>query len=243
MHKSKLVGLVVALLAAIATTVALAPAASATGPTYGGDSIRDDGYSCTAGIPVRSGSGQSYIITAGHCTVSRPELNWENVSFGPLVIGPSARASFGTRGQDGSARGQDIGAIRSAKNLFPNPQLRGASGTYTIVAMRDPNPTERVCVTGGESRRDYCGTVTTQNTNQLVDGAPDLGVERIYYLAAVTLDAGVSCPIHGDSGGPARTGPASGVTAVGVLSGCDPGRRLMFVAKIGGVISSWDLHL
>lgn len=237
MLKSRIAGAAAALAVAVGVAVAMAPAAHAAAPPYGGDSIRNDSYYCTAGIPVRSGSGQWYLVTAGHCTVSRPSGDWEDVDYGPLVIGATARGAFGNLGPDGATRGQDIGAVRSGKNLYPS-QVRTASAVYTLSGLRDPQQSEQVCVVGGESGRTYCGVVSTQDTNQL-STAPGLGTQRIYNLAAISLNSGVPCPIAGDSGGPAL----AGTVGVGVVSGCDSTRRLMYVAKIGGVVSSWGLHL
>lgn len=237
MRQRSILAGVVALGAALASALALAAPASASSPPYGGDSIRNDSYYCTAGVPVRSNSGQWYLVTAGHCTVARWTGTWEDVPNGPLPIGNSVRGAFGNLGPDGAPQGQDIGAIISSKPLSPS-QVKSSAAVYTLTGMRDPAQGEQVCFAGGESHRTYCGHVTTQNTNQL-STAPGLGTQRIYNLAAITLNSGVSCPAAGDSGAPGLVG----TVATGVLSGCDASRRLMFEAKIGGVVSSWGLHL
>jgi streptogrisin B len=233
MIKSRIAGLVVALLAALGMVGALAGPAVAAPPPYGGDLMQNDQYECGVGIPAVSPAGQWYIVTAGHCLANRTTGNW--TIPGPIVIGPGVRWEFGVYGPDGNGTGTDAGAVRSSRTL--RSQVRSTAATYQLTGYRNPTQGEQVCAVLTKSRRTACGTVTNANTSSIYSAGSAAGLpsQRIYNLAQVD---GI-CAVGGDSGSPVL----AGTVAVGVLAAAKGSPCSVLITRIGAVINKYGLRL
>jgi streptogrisin D len=113
----------------------------------GGDQISDGKILCSAGFNV-VGKGQSYLLTAGHCTAGLP--TWQD-------IGPSTASTFPQ---------SDYGLIRD-DSASPAGDIDLYDGTMQpITKVGDPVVGEAVCASG-EYTKVTCGHVTA--VDQTVD--------------------------------------------------------------------------
>jgi Trypsin len=189
-------------------------------PSHGGAYMLTSRYSCTAGFPVRSRSGQWYVLTAGHCVAGAAGATWRQSG---LVLGTGVRWEYGGRGTEGAAGSGDIGVIKITANVRTwNPRSRvvvvGAHGARTqqSIAAKDARTGEQVCVTEGRTGVTRCGRVVTPTTS-LRYASPGQSARTISNLALVK---GI-CLNPGDSGSPVFAGRAAiGIAVARSLSGC-----------------------
>jgi streptogrisin B len=189
-------------------------------PSHGGAYMLTSRNSCTAGFPVRSRSGQWYVLTAGHCVAEAAGSTWRQSG---LALGIGTRWEYGGRGTEGKAGTSDIGLIKITANVRTwNARSRvvviGPHGARTqqIIAAKDAKAGEHVCVTEGRTGVTRCGTVVTPSTS-LSYASPGLPARTISNLALVK---GI-CVNPGDSGSPVYAGRAAvGIAVARSVSGC-----------------------
>src|SRR5918993_53578 len=149
-----------------------------TQPFYGGQAIYRGGSRCSAGFNTRSGSGRTYVLTAGHCT----DLGGTWTTSSGQTIGPVAASSF---------PGNDFGAIRISSPAALDPR----GGVLHYGAFRDITGAGRVPVGGsacktGSTTGTTCGTVQAYNvTVRYAEGT-------VYGMTRTNI-----CTQPGDSGG------------------------------------------
>ncbi|MFF3764322.1 S1 family peptidase [Streptomyces sp. NPDC001922] len=155
----------------------------------GGDAIYADGWRCSLGFNVRSGSTY-YFLTAGHCTDGAG--NWYTSAARTTVIGPTAGSSF---------PGNDYGLVRYTNSSISHP---GTVGSQDITSAADA--TVGMSVTRrGSTTGTHGGTVTALNATVNYGGG-----DIVYGMIRTNV-----CAEPGDSGGPLY----SGSRAVGLTSG------------------------
>jgi streptogrisin D len=143
----------------------------------GGDGINDGKIVCSAGFNVVA-RGQSYLLTAGHCTAGMP--TWQG-------IGPSVESGFPSG---------DYGLIRDDSADGPG-DIDLYNGTMQpITSVGTATVGQRVCASG-QTTQVTCGQVTA--VNQTVDyGNGDV----VHGLIKTNVHTD-----HGDSGGSLFAGP------------------------------------
>jgi hypothetical protein len=189
-------------------------------PSHGGAYMLTSRNSCTAGFPVRSRSGQWYVLTAGHCVAGAAGGTWRQSG---LVLGIGTRWEYGGKGTEGATGTGDVGVIKITANVRTwNARSRvvviGSRGARTqqITAAKDARTGEQVCVTAGRTGVTRCGTVVTPTTS-LSYASPGLSARTITNLALVK---GI-CVNPGDSGSPVYAGRAAvGIAVARSASGC-----------------------
>ncbi|MER5970002.1 S1 family peptidase [Streptomyces sp. NPDC002055] len=155
----------------------------------GGDAVYADGWRCSLGFNVRSGSTY-YFLTAGHCTDGAG--NWYTSAARTTVIGPTAGSSF---------PGNDYGLVRYTNSSISHP---GTVGSQDITSAADA--TVGMSVTRrGSTTGTHGGTVTALNATVNYGGG-----DIVYGMIRTNV-----CAEPGDSGGPLY----SGSRAVGLTSG------------------------
>ncbi|WP_432094976.1 S1 family peptidase [Streptomyces sp. bgisy100] len=155
----------------------------------GGDAVYADGWRCSLGFNVRSGSTY-YFLTAGHCTDGAG--NWYTSAARTTVIGPTAGSSF---------PGNDYGLVRYTNSSISHP---GTVGSQDITSAADA--TVGMSVTRrGSTTGTHGGTVTALNATVNYGGG-----DIVYGMIRTNV-----CAEPGDSGGPLY----SGSSAVGLTSG------------------------
>ena len=165
-----------------------------------GQAIRtSSGARCSAGFAARDGSGNRFLITAGHCT--NLGGTWSGVGG---TIGPVSASSFPTN---------DYGkiAITSATALSTPLVDRYSSGSDVTVSGPATAITGSAVCRSGSTTGWHCGNV--QALNQTVNyGSGNI----IYGLIRTNV-----CAEPGDSGGALVSNPGTGtrVTALGMTSG------------------------
>jgi streptogrisin D len=188
-----------------AVRVERAPAVH-TQALYGGQAIYRGGSRCSAGFNTRSGSGRSYVLTAGHCT----DLGGTWTSSGGQTIGPVAASSF---------PGNDYGAIRVSDPAALDPR----GGVLHYGAFRDITGAGRGLV-GSPACKTGSTTGTTCGTVQAYDVTVNYAEGTVFGLTRTSI-----CTQPGDSGGALYAGSlAQGITSGGTIGGCQPGFRSFF---------------
>ena len=173
---------------------------------YGGQAILHNGSRCSAGFLTRSGSGRTYVLTAGHCA----NLGGTWTTSSGQTIGPVAASSF---------PGNDFGAIRVSNPTALDPR----GGVLDRGAFRDITGASRVpvntnaCKTGSTTGTT-CGIVQAYNvTVRYAEGT-------VYGLTRTNI-----CTQPGDSGGAMFVGSqAQGITSGGTIGGCSPTSQSFF---------------
>lgn len=190
----------------------------------GGQAIRTtSGSRCSGGFNTRSGSGNRYLITAGHCT------DLGGTWSGPGgTIGPVAASSF---------PGNDYGAIRISSSAAASTALvdRYSSGSdVTVTGAATATVGMAVCRSGSTTGW-HCGSVT--GTNQTVCYPQGC----VYQMIRTNV-----CAEPGDSGGSLVTNTGTRVRAVGLTSGgsgnCRSGGTTYF-QPVTEVLSVYGLSL
>ncbi|MHC0430523.1 S1 family peptidase [Streptomyces sp. O3] len=156
----------------------------------GGDAIYASGWRCSLGFNVRSRSGASYFLTAGHCTDGAGTW-WANSSRS-TVLGSTAGSSF---------PGNDYGIVRYTNSSISKP---GSVGGQDITRAADPYVGQWV-TRRGSTTGTHSGRVTGLNATVNYGGG-----DVVYGMIRTSV-----CAEPGDSGGPLY----SGSTALGLTSG------------------------
>ena len=153
----------------------------------GGDAIYSGGSRCSLGFNVRSSSGTSYFLTAGHCT--NIGSTWTN---GSTTLGTRSGSSF---------PGNDYGIVRYTNTSISKP---GAVGSQDITSAATPAVNSTV-YRRGSTTGTHSGRVTALNaTVNYAQGS-------VYGLIRTTV-----CAEPGDSGGSLYSGTtAHGLTSGG----------------------------
>ncbi|HZA85087.1 MAG TPA: S1 family peptidase [Actinomycetes bacterium] len=188
---------------------------------YGGQAIYRGGSRCSAGFNTRSGSGRSYVLTAGHCT----DLGGTWTTSGGQTIGPVAASSF---------PGNDYGAIRISNPAALDPR----GGVLHNGAFRDITGASRVPVNSpacktGSTTGTTCGTVLAYNvTVRYAEGTVN-GLTRTDI-----------CTQPGDSGGAMYADSlAQGITSGGSIGGCSQSGFRSFFQPADEALSTYGLTL
>jgi streptogrisin B len=183
--------------------------------TSGGALMLTPGHSCTVGLPVRAGSGQWYVVTAGHCVFEGGTSTWRQSG---VALGKGTRWEYGGKGTEGGSATGDIGLIKlTAKSTSRVVVLTSGRANFrAITSVRDARAGEKVCVTSGRTGTTSCGTVAL-STTALNYASPGLSARTITNLALVK---GI-CVNPGDSGSPVYAGHAAvGIVVAKSTSGC-----------------------
>ncbi|MGH3432351.1 MAG: S1 family peptidase [Thermocrispum sp.] len=209
-----------------ASSVAIEHVAQAPRPLWniiGGQAITSSGARCSAGFNTRSGSGNRYVVTAGHCT----DLGGTWSGSGG-TIGPVAASSF---------PGNDYGAIHVSSGSAASTPLvdRYSSGSDVTVTGAATATTGMAVCRSGSTTGWHCGSVT--GTNQTVCYSQGC----VYQMIRTNV-----CAEPGDSGGSLVTNTGSRVRAVGLTSGgsgnCSSGGTTFF-QPVTEVLSVYGLTL
>ncbi|MFD5427360.1 S1 family peptidase [Streptomyces sp. NPDC127084] len=156
----------------------------------GGDAIYASSWRCSLGFNVRDGAGNTYFLTAGHCTDGAG--TWYSNSSRTTVLGPTAGSSFPVN---------DYGLVRYTNTSISKP---GTVGSVDITSAA--NATVGMSVTRrGSTTGTHSGSVTGLNATVNYGGG-----DIVYGMIRTNV-----CAEPGDSGGSLR----SGSRAIGLTSG------------------------
>nr|WP_197972457.1 S1 family peptidase [Streptomyces gossypiisoli] len=158
----------------------------------GGDAIYASSWRCSLGFNVRSSSGTSYFLTAGHCTDGAG--TWYANSGRTTVLGPTAGSSF---------PGNDYGIVRYTNTSISKP---GTAGGVDITSAATPSVGTNV-IRDGSTTGTHTGQVTALNATVNYGGGD---------IVRGMIQTNV-CAEPGDSGGPlyGSNGVAYGLTSGG----------------------------
>ena len=188
---------------------------------YGGQAILRSGSRCSAGFNARSGSGRTYVLTAGHCT--NLGGTWRTSSG--QTIGPVAASSF---------PGNDYGAIRISSPAALDPR----GGVLHNGAFRDITGASRVPV-GSSACKTGSTTGTTCGTVQAYNVTVNYAQGTVFGLTRTNI-----CTQPGDSGGALYAGSrAQGVTSGGTVGSCSQAGFRSFFQPADEVLSAYGLTL
>ena len=165
----------------------------------GGDAILGPGFRCSAAFIARRSNGETVMITAGHCTESRPSFT----TSGGTLIGPTIITSF---------PGNDYGVVRVNNPTAVNAQglIRNGGGTVDITSSGNPVVGSTACKSGSTTGTT-CGRINS-NGNTVNYGGGDI-------VNGMTFSN--MCTQPGDSGGGLFTGStARGIVSGGTVGGC-----------------------
>jgi streptogrisin C len=164
----------------------------------GGDGI--NGNSCSAGFNLRNfGTGQKYLLTAGHCVNAGSTLKGQGgVNFGPVL--ESWFPSF----DDALARNTNTGYWIQGPWVDTNPSN---GGIVTTSGHTDLPPGFPICKSGIKTKWT-CGIITAKNQTVTYTGG----------LTVHGLTRHNACVEPGDSGG-SNVSILGGFHAEGVTSG------------------------
>lgn len=166
----------------------------------GGDAITTGSGRCSLGFNVRSSSGASYFLTAGHCTDGFP--TWYTGSG--AYLGPTAASSF---------PGNDYGIVQHS-NSQSKP---GTVGGQDITTAANPSVGQSV-TRRGSTTGTHGGQVTGLNATVNYGGG-----DVVYGMIQTNV-----CAEPGDSGGPLYSGTtALGLTSGG-SGNCTSGGTTFF---------------
>jgi streptogrisin D len=167
----------------------------------GGDAIYAGGSRCSLGFNVRNSAGQTFFLTAGHCT--NISSSWRASSSG-AVIGTRTGTSF---------PGNDYGIVRYASNYTNYP---GAVGGQDITSAGTPAVGSSV-TRRGSTTGTYSGTVQQLNaTVRYAEGS-------VSGLIRTTV-----CAQPGDSGGSLYRGTTAFGLTSGGSGNCSTGGTTYF---------------
>lgn len=157
----------------------------------GGEAIYSGNSRCSLGVNARNGSGQRFVLTAGHCTKGRTAWSGYNkVNIGPTRVTNFPRDDFG-------AISVTNAAWKATAKVKGGPTIKGSS----VAGV-----SSKVCRSG--STTGYrCGVV------QAVDQTVNYGLGNV----VMGLTKTNACAEPGDSGGTFITpsGQAQGFTSGG----------------------------
>ena len=184
--------------------------ANDTSPWAGGDFIIDPnaGELCTDGWPVSVG-GQSYMTTAGHCSLGDPWFNGTFDNDGNFI----GDGDFIGTGSQNALSGSAIDSQLLATGVVPDVWTGNypLNRTAAILGWHNPPVGESVCQ-GGAFEGTICGAkVSSSSYNACIsiqNSDPQASVTCHVYEAV--NPPGVVLVGQGDSGGPAYTAIFSG---------------------------------
>lgn len=159
----------------------------------GGDAIYGGNSRCSLGFNVRSGSGQRYLVTAGHCT--NIASTWYANSSHTSLIGPRVVSSF---------PGNDYGVIRYDSGISNPGMVNLYNGSSRDITGAANAFVGQSVLRSGSTTGVHGGTVTA--LNQTVNYPQG----TVFGLIRTTV-----CAEGGDSGGSLFAGN----TALGITSG------------------------
>lgn len=179
------------------------------------------GMACTAGFLVRTNTGQSGVLTAGHCNkpgeASRVSMNYGG---GPYQsVGTFTQTvSEGTRGE-----AHDIGLITLDSDTIP--RSASIAGAMPVARVADGVQVgQQLCKFGMKTGRVECGQIT------------DVTESKVVFLATSQC---------GDSGGPVYLIQPDGAAAVGIhirggrANDPNPGCSLPATFSVAELVRPW----
>jgi streptogrisin D len=188
---------------------------------YGGQAILRGGSRCSAGFNTRSGSGRTYVLTAGHCT----NLGGTWTTSSGQTIGPVAASSF---------PGNDYGAIWISHPAALDPR----GGVLVNGAFRDITGASRVPV-GSQACKTGSATGTTCGRAQAYNVTVRYAEGTVFGLTRTNI-----CTQPGDSGGAMFAGSqAQGITSGGTIGGCNQSGFQSFFQPADEALSTYGLTL
>lgn len=186
-------------------------------PWNGGDFIATDRLNsgCSSGPPVRSASGQSFFVTAGHCFAHAGErvLNGSHGHLGdnPRLMGSIARLEAPGSGYEGAL----VAANTSNRNWRTGTPSATSPSAYQYEARGSVVGTS-VCMSGAYSGERCGGVVRRVNVDGEVSG--NSGFLQNMVLA-VHANPTIAIAGPGDSGGPIYSVQSAGLLIQGVIIG------------------------
>lgn len=191
------------------------------------------GESCTVGFLVRTSTGQTGLLTAGHCNgpggPSTAAINYAG-SGGDQTVGTFTETAYG----DGAGEPHDI-ALVVLDGLGDIPVNSDVAGHPVVGVSSDP--IGELCHVGFPVNHEQCGSIVARTATRIGFAAPN------------------TC---GDSGGPVYSvDPGGTARAVGILIGsigdpdgtesptgpCGPSGRIAAVELIQPWLDQWHLTL
>ncbi len=188
---------------------------------YGGQAILHSGSRCSAGFNTRSGSGNLYVLTAGHCT----NLGGTWTTSSGQTIGPVAASRF---------PGDDFGAIRISNPSALNPQGGVLNnGSFLDITGAGRVPVGSTACKTGSTTGTTCGTVLQYNvTVNYAEGT-------VFGLTMTRI-----CTQPGDSGGAMFAGSqAQGTVSGGTVVACSSSQFRSFFQPADEALSVFGLTL
>ncbi|MFI9602518.1 S1 family peptidase [Streptomyces sp. NPDC004069] len=184
----------------------------------GGDAIYASSWRCSLGFNVKDNSGNSYFLTAGHCTDGAGTW-WAN-SSGSTVLGTTAGSSF---------PGHDYGIVRYTNSSVAHPS---AVGSVNITSAATPSVGTTV-YRRGSTTGIHSGQVTGLNATVNYGNG-----EIVNGLIQTTV-----CAEPGDSGGSlySNSGIAYGLTSGG-SGNCSSGGTTFF-QPVTAALSAYGVHI
>ncbi|MFJ7902476.1 S1 family peptidase [Streptomyces sp. NPDC096198] len=186
--------------------------------TSGGDAIYASSWRCSLGFNVQDSSGNSYFLTAGHCTDGAG--TWWTSTSHSTTLGTTAGSSF---------PGNDYGIVRYTNSSVTKS---GTVGSVDITSAATPSVGTTV-YRRGSTTGVHSGRVTALNAT-VNYGSGDV----VSGLIQTTV-----CAEPGDSGGPLYS---NGGVAYGLTSGgsgdCTSGGTTFF-QPVTEALSAYGVHV
>ncbi|MFR9731070.1 S1 family peptidase [Saccharopolyspora sp. MS10] len=184
----------------------------------GGDAYYMGGGRCSVGFPVRTSSGGSGMVTAGHCGTRGTSASGYN---------QAALGSF----QGSSFPGNDYAWVSANSNWTARPWVNMYNGSARVVSGHSVAPTGSSVCRSGSTTGWHCGTVRALNqTVRYAEGS-------VSGLTQTNV-----CAEPGDSGGSFISGnQAQGMTSGG-SGNCSSGGTTYF-QPVGEALSAFGLSL
>ncbi|MFE9170265.1 S1 family peptidase [Streptomyces kebangsaanensis] len=184
----------------------------------GGDAIYASSWRCSLGFNVKDSSGNSYFLTAGHCTDGAG--TWWSNSSKTTVLGTTAGSSF---------PGNDYGIVRYTNSSVAKPS---AVGSVTITSAATPSVGTTV-YRRGSTTGTHSGRVTALNATVNYGGG-----DIVRGLIQTTV-----CAEPGDSGGSlySTSGIAYGLTSGG-SGNCTSGGTTFF-QPVTAALSAYGVRI
>ncbi|MEU6131720.1 S1 family peptidase [Saccharopolyspora sp. NPDC047091] len=184
----------------------------------GGDAFYMGGGRCSVGFPVRSSSGASGMVTAGHCGTAGTSASGYN---------QAALGSF----QGSSFPGNDYAWVSANGNWTPRGLVNMYNGSGRAVSGHSVAPTGSSVCRSGSTTGWHCGSV--QALNQTVRYAEG----TVSGLTQTNV-----CAEPGDSGGSFISGNSAQGTTSGGSGNCSSGGTTYF-QPVGEALSAYGLSL